>query len=221
MRGHFTVGRLSPADSPALFSRIELICRRAKLRRPPEICVLVGEGAMNAYALGGPDDAIITFTEGLLRGMTTEEVAAIFAHEIAHICNDDGWTMTWASSLQRAINDVSAAAANSVTDFRAGAPQAPLLWLLQSAPAVAELLILALSRFRELEADALALELTADPKTLADALAKLERHHRATSRIPAGHTEHYLLSYLRSHPLTSERISHLRASPIYSLACFA
>ncbi len=212
--GHFPLRRLSPAEAPELFQQVELMCRRAKLRRLPEICVLVGQEAMNAYALGGPDDAIITLTEGLLRGMTMEEAAAICAHEIAHVYNDDGSTMTWAADLQRAINDVSAAGLNSAA-FCPSITQSSLFWLLRSAPALAELLVLALSRSRELEADALALELTGDPKTLAGALSKLERHHRAINRVPAGYTDDYLSSYLRSHPLTSERIGRLRASSMY------
>ena len=168
---------------------------------------------MNAYAQGTPDDAVITVTEGLLRGMTTKEAAAILAHEIAHVCNDDGWTMNWAASLQRSINRVSADGLNLAASCRAAAPQSPLFWLLKSAPAIAELLFLALSRFRELEADALALELTGDRKTLIGALAKLEYHHRAISGVPAGATEGQLSSYLRSHPLTAERISRLHAFP--------
>jgi heat shock protein HtpX len=217
MLGPFTVRRLSPPEAPALFNEIELICRRAKLRRQPEIRVLTGQAAMNAYAQGTPDDAVVTVTEGLLRGMTTKEAAAILAHEIAHVCNDDGWTMNWAASLQRAINGVSADGLNSAAGCCAAVAQSSPFWLLKSAPAIAELLFLALSRFRELEADALALELTGDRKTLIGALAKLEYHHRAISGVPAGATEDRLSSYLRSHPLTAERICHIHALPINGL----
>ncbi len=133
---------------------------------------------MNAYAFGGPDDAIITFTEGLLRGMTTQEVAAIFAHEIAHICNGDSFTMAWAASLQRAINEVSSAGLATGRALGAAKPQSSLRWLLERAPA----------------------------------LAKLEQHHRALHGIPESHVEDRLDAYLRSHPMTSERIGHLRAS---------
>ena len=213
---HIDVRRLLPSDAPDLFAEIELICWRAKLRYRPQIYVLVGQSAMNAYALGGPDDAVVTFTEGLLRGMTTKEAAAIFAHEIAHICNGDGSTMAWAANLQQAINDVSTAGLASTCC--AAKPLSSLHWLLERAPAIAELLTLALSRFREIEADALALELTGDAKTLERALAKLEHHHRALHGIPATYVEDRLASYLRSHPVTSDRIGHLRASPLYGAA---
>jgi len=35
------------------------------------------------YALGGPEHSAIVLTEGLLRGMTREEIAGILAHEVA------------------------------------------------------------------------------------------------------------------------------------------
>ena len=210
--------RLCRSDAPELFAEIDAICWRGKLRRPPQICVLIGQRAMNAYASGGQDDATITFTEGLLRGMTTKEISAIFAHEVAHICNGDGLTMSWAAGLQRAIHDVVASGLASGQIYGTNRSQASLHWLLERAPAIAELLLLALSRFRELEADALALELTGDAKTLESALAKLERHHRALTGVPQSYVEDRLASYLRSHPVTSDRIGQLRASALYGAA---
>ena len=58
---------------------------------------------MNAYALGGPEGAAIILTEGLIRRMTRDEVAGILAHEVAHIRNNDAWTMSWAAALHRSI----------------------------------------------------------------------------------------------------------------------
>lgn len=217
-RDHFAIRTLEPTEAPELFAAIDHICWRAKLSQRPRICVLVGQRAMNAYAFGDPSEPVVTFTEGLLRGMTTKEVAAIFAHEIAHICNGDSATMSWAAQLQRAINDVAAAGLAPAHAFGAIKQQSSLQWVLMRAPAIAELLMLALSRFREIEADAFALELTGDAKTLETALAKLEQHHRALTGIPDDYIEDRLASYLRSHPVTSERIGHLRASPLYGAA---
>lgn len=217
-RDQFAIRTLAPTDAPELFAEIDRICWRAKLPQRPRICVLIGQRAMNAYAFGGPNDAVVTFTEGLLRGMTTKEIAAIFAHEIAHICNGDSATMLWAAQLQRAINDVAAAGLAPAHTLGATKHHSSLQWVLMRAPAIAELLMLALSRFREIEADAFALELTGDAKTLEIALAKLEHHHRAMIGIPEDYIEDRLASYLRSHPVTSERIGHLRASPLYGAA---
>jgi heat shock protein HtpX len=68
------------------------------------------------------------------------------------------------------------------------------------------LLRLALSRTRELDADAAALELTGDSQALIAALDKLERHHAVP---PATACEDSPMRLLRSHPATSERVGAL------------
>jgi heat shock protein HtpX len=208
MRARFNARRLLPDEAAHLGAMIETICRRAGINRVPDIYVLPGIRTMNAYALGGRDGAAITLTEGLLRGMSQDELAAILAHEIAHLAYDDGSTMLLADSLQRAIRYAS------WSGHRAGSlPQqyGPVAsWVLSSAPAIGELLCLALSRIREYAADALAVELIADPLVLAVALEKLERHHRwANGHAMASETPD--LIYLHSHPSTAQRISFVRS----------
>jgi heat shock protein HtpX len=81
--------------------------------------------------------------------------------------------------------------------------------LLRAAPSIAELLRLALSRARELDADATALELTGDWQALVAALDKLERHHAGFPALPAVGREQDSMRLLRSHPATSERVGAL------------
>ena len=77
----------------------------------------------------------------------------------------------------------------------------------QHPPAIGQLLCLALSRIRETDADATALELSDDPHALVAALHKLEDYH-AGSRLPApAGPEH--LPALCSHPATWERVGLL------------
>jgi heat shock protein HtpX len=199
--------RLHAFEAPELFRAVHLLSRRAGLVRVPEIFVLPDQGTMNAFALGGPDDAVITVTRGLLGGMSEDEIVAILAHEIAHIRNSDGWTMELAANLQRAIRLVSF---SGLAPIGAVGPHAPLSWFLRSAPAFGELLCLALSRTREYAADALAIELISDGRTLTSALEKLERHHRP-ARAPAGTAEDRVLHYLHSHPSTERRVSVVRS----------
>lgn len=211
MRHRRDVRRLHPFEAPQLFAVVSAISRRAGLYPMPAIYVLPGERSMNAYALGTSEDAVITLTDGLLRGMTQEEIAAILAHEIAHICSDDASTMALAASLHRAIRFASLTGL-AATSHRGGSTlSTPLVWLLQSAPAIAELLCLALSRIRELAADALALELIAEPRTLAAALEKLERHHTGGTRVAPAEFENELTAYLRSHPSTDQRVSFVHS----------
>jgi len=196
--------RLAPAEMPALFDLLRQICCRAGLARLPDLYVLAVPDSMNAYALGGPEHAAIALTEGLLRGMTLAEIGGILAHEVAHIRNNDAWAMTWASAFNRAIALTSLIALMLVD--RHDGPRRPLAALLGAAPAIGQLLCLALSRIRETDADATALELIDDPHAFVAALHKLEDHHAGvrtwgpTADGPPA---------LRSHPATWERVGLL------------
>jgi heat shock protein HtpX len=81
--------------------------------------------------------------------------------------------------------------------------------LLVAAPALARLLYFALSRVRELAADAVALEWIDHPDALANALCKLEYFHSGLSPLRAYMQDNAASKPLRSHPDTWERISHL------------
>jgi heat shock protein HtpX len=212
MRQRFGARLLHPAEMPDLFHVLETICRRAHLPRLPDLYVLP-DSSMNAYALGGPAGSAITLTEGLLRGMTPAEVAAILAHEVAHIRNNDGWAMSLAAELHRAIafSSLAASVCLPAGHGRTAISSPPLAWLLGAAPMLGELLCLALSRVRELDADALALELTDDPQTLASALEKLERHHSHSHPMPIAFINDDWSALLRSHPTTWQRVSILLA----------
>lgn len=196
---------LSAAAAPTLFCILAEVCRRAGLRRYPELYYIATRGDMNAYALGGPDDAAIVLTAGLLRGMNADELAGILAHEVAHIYNNDAWAMDWVVALGRAIEWTSLCGLAAMR-ARSGGLAANQLheMLLNAAPALGRLLSLALCRVRELDADATALELIGDSCGLIAALDKLERHHAGApgSAANAGTDNLHLLS---SHPATAEK----------------
>jgi heat shock protein HtpX len=201
---------LRHAEAPVLFSMLMDVCRRAGLSRLPDIYCLPAPSQMNAYALGGPEGAAILLTEGLLRGMTRDEIAGILAHEVAHIRNNDIWTMSWAAALHRSIEWTSLAGLALLRAQHGGmAVSPPLAALLRAAPSIAQLLRLALSRARELDADATALELTGDWQALIAALGKLERHHAGFPVPSAAARDDGAMRLLRSHPATSERVGAL------------
>jgi heat shock protein HtpX len=211
MRRRFGARRLHPHEVPALFDMLQGICRRANLARLPDLYFIAAPHSMNAYALGGPDGSAITLTEGLLRGMTLGEIAGILAHEVAHIRNNDGWAMRWAAALHRAIAQASQVGLMSLRMERGwgATPDKPLAMLLGGASAIGQLLCLALSRIRELDADALALELIDDAQALVAALHKLEHHHTGSPFMSAATPESTMLGFLRSHPATWERVGTL------------
>ena len=190
---------LQPQDGPALFSALNRLCRRAGLSRQPDLYVLPDNRSMNAYAFGGPGGSAIIVTAGLLRGMTMDEITGILAHEVGHICNNDGWVLRLATSLHQAV---------ALTAWSGQWRQPMLAALFSYAPAIGHMLHMALSRIREFDADALALELVDDPTALIVALHKLERHHTGgiPTRPPADNDPGRLL---RSHPHTWERVGTL------------
>ena len=201
---------LRPAELPGLFSILADVCDRARLTRLPDIYCVPASGDMNAYALGGPEGAAIILTEGLLRRMTRNEIAGILAHEVAHIRNNDIWTMSWAAALHRAIEWTSLTGLLLLEAQHSGtAVNQPLAALLHAAPSIAQLLRLALSRTRELDADATALELTGDWQALIAALDKLERHHAGFPALAVAAREDGPTRLFRSHPATAERVGTL------------
>jgi heat shock protein HtpX len=210
MHRWFGARLLSPAELPELFNLLAEVCSRAGLSRLPDLYCLAAPRDMNAYALGGPEGAAIVLTEGLLRGMTRDEVAGILAHEVAHIRNNDAWTMGWAAALRRAIEWTSLAGLALLRAQHGGMPvNRPLAALLSAAPVIGQLLGLALSRTRELDADATALELTGDSQALIAALDKLERHHAGFRALSVTAFEDDPMRLFRSHPATSERVDAL------------
>jgi heat shock protein HtpX len=207
MARRFGAKLLNPAESPSLFARLHDICRRARLVRLPDLYCLSAPDSMNAYALSGQRSSAIMLTDGLLHRMNEDEVAGILAHEVAHISNNDRFAMDWATCLQRAVA-VTALAGLAARRSDRGANTA-LAAFLRSAPSIAQLLYLALSRSRELDADARALDLIDCPHAFVAALNKLEHFHSNAQLIPMQAFEDGVARLLRSHPTTYERVGLL------------
>lgn len=202
----FGARALRAFEAPLLHQRLREICQRARLARIPELYCLPEPLSMNAYALGGATRSVIVLTQGLLSRMTMDEVSGILAHEVAHIRNNDAWAMSFAAKLQRAMTTASLAALMAA---RGGGWPAGAAVLLSSAPAIGQLLYQALSRLREFDADALALDLIDDPQSLVAALQKLERFHSGARFPSQAAVADGFSRLLHSHPATSERVSLL------------
>jgi heat shock protein HtpX len=197
---------------------VEILADRAELRRHPRLYVIPST-TLNAFATGTKDNAVIAITEGLLRRLDLREVAAVIAHEMSHIRNNDLSVMAIADSLTRftqflAYFAVFMAVLNipaMLLDWHTF--PWPAILLLYFAPTLTSLLQMGLSRTREYDADLEAAGLTGDPAALASALASLERYQGRfwedmmmpvpARRIPQP-------SLLRSHPETADRIARLR-----------
>lgn len=192
---------------------------RAGLDRPPALFV-IQSATLNAFSTGSRDDGAIALTEGLLRKLTLRELAGVIAHEIAHIRNGDLPIMTLADILTRATHVASLAAVGVAAFYLPAAiagevrlPWLPIL-LLALAPTISSLLMLALSRSREFDADLDSVVLSGDAVGLASALAKLEPQNGKAIEdlLPPGGRRTPQPSLLRSHPTSAERIERLRAA---------
>ncbi|VAW16411.1 hypothetical protein MNBD_ALPHA09-217 [hydrothermal vent metagenome] len=223
--GLYRARALSRKTFPQGWQVMDALSARAGLPETPQL-YYVPSSNMNAFAVGRPGNAAIAVTDGLIRGLTLRQFAAVMAHEMSHIRNGDIKVMALADMVTRLTNSMAFVGLFMLMMYLpqlAGNGDAPWLVIasLIVAPTFAGLLQLALSRTREYEADLDAVGLTGDPEGLATALLALEKKHGAIweglvppgGRIPDP-------SLLRTHPKTEERVRRLREleKPLYDPA---
>lgn len=177
----------------------------------------------NAFATGrDPDHAAVAATTGLLRRLTREEVAAVMAHELAHIRNRDTLIMTVTATFAGAISMLANFALFFGGDRDRPGGLLGTLALMILAPMAAALVQMAISRSREYEADRVGAEICGEPMWLAGALKKIDAFARgidnnAAERNPAlahlfiinplhAHAHDALFS---THPSTANRVAAL------------
>lgn len=165
----------------------------------------------NAFATGrNPDNAAVCATTGLLSTLTRDEIAAVMAHELAHVKNRDTLTMTITATIAGAISML----ANFAFFFGGGRNNNNPLGLIGVlvaalvAPLAAMLVQMAVSRTREYAADRSGAEISGEPRALASALARISSLARripneAAERNPA--TAHLFIV----NPLSGERMDNL------------
>lgn len=194
------------------------LTRRAGLPSPPALYV-VPSLTLNAFTVGTPEHSAIAMTEGLLRKLNLRELAAVLAHELAHVANNDLRTMAFADVMSRVMQIMSWVAlvlailhAPGLLTGDGGRSPWFGIALLYLAPALTSLLQLALSRTREYDADLDSVVLTGDPEGLAAALSKIEQYEGRVweDLLPPGTRRIPQPSIFRSHPTTAKRIDRLR-----------
>jgi heat shock protein HtpX len=132
----------------------------------------------NAFATGrNPKNSAVNFTKGLLNSLSYDEVKGVMAHEFAHIKNRDVLVATVAAIIAGAISAVTDFLMYSAifggSDNNNRNPFVSIL-LIITAPIAAVILQFAISRSREYLADETAAKYTNAPKSLANALVKIE-----------------------------------------------
>ncbi|MCX7623118.1 MAG: zinc metalloprotease HtpX [Thermomicrobium sp.] len=216
---------LQPGEMPRLQETVERI---AALAGVPRVRVGIIETPMpNAFAMGkSPRSATVVVTRGLVELLDDDELEAVIAHEIAHVRNRDVLVMTIAGFFvvvaQLVFRFLLWGGGRSSRDRRGGLALAFLVSLLVWL--VGQLLLLALSRYREFVADRMAGILTGRPMALASALLKIDgriqripdRDLREVEEMAAFFIlppirRQSLASLLSTHPPVEERVRRLEA----------
>lgn len=215
-------------SAPGFYGIIEQLAERAGMPMPR--VYIIDNEQPNAFATGrNPENAAVAATTGILRTLSSEELAGVMAHELAHVKHRDTLIMTITASLAGAIGMLANFAFLFGGSRDENGHSSPLGWVgilavMIIAPLTATLVQLAISRGREYEADREGAALCGQPLWLASALAKIQRGAAAipnydAERNPAtahlfivnplhGHAFDGLFS---THPPVDERIRRLRA----------
>lgn len=216
--------QIDAASAPDLFRMVERLSQNAGIPMPK---VYIMENPQpNAFATGrNPENAAVAFTTGIMQQLSSEELAGVAAHELAHIKHRDTLTMTITAVIAGAISMLANMAFFMGGDRR-NQPGGMVIMLLVTllAPIAAMLVQAAISRSREYEADRAGAEISGRPMWLASALGQIERSVRggtpnpeadanpATAHLFIINPLHGGLSGLFStHPSTEERIARLTA----------
>lgn len=177
---------VNASSAPNLYQIVADLSRRAELPMPR--VYIIPQSQPNAFATGrNPQHAAVAVTSGLLQRLSSEEIAGVVAHELAHIKNRDTLTMTITASLAGAISGLANFAFFFGGRDENGRAVNPLVLLAVSllAPFAAMLVQMAISRTREFEADRVGAQITGNPLWLASALAKLDSTAQTVPNIEA------------------------------------
>src|SRR3989454_10402030 len=169
---------VEPDEAPELHAMIERLCAMADLPKPK--VAIIDTDVPNAFATGrNPKNAAVAVTRGLWQRLEPQEVEGVLGHELSHVANRDVLIMTVASFF--------AMLAGLLTRFgiyggmfggrnrdNNGVP----VWLIVLLVSVvtyflSQILILAISRYREFAADRGSALITGAPEHLMSALQKI------------------------------------------------
>ncbi|MFZ5623569.1 MAG: zinc metalloprotease HtpX [Gemmatimonadota bacterium] len=209
-------------EAPGLYALVDRLRQRAGLPMPT--VAITDEPQPNAFATGrNPEHAVVAVTTGLLQSLPEEELAAVIAHELAHIKNRDMLISTIAAGIAGAIGYLPYllmfAGGRDDEDRNPAVELAMIIF----APIAAMLIQYAVSRQREFEADRVGAEILGRPLALANALRRLDAMaHRIPMHVnpaaaplaqvnPLAAMGGGMMKLFSTHPPTEERVAALEA----------
>ncbi|HXJ23699.1 MAG TPA: zinc metalloprotease HtpX [Polyangia bacterium] len=220
------------SEAPTIYAIVERLTQRAGMPMPR--IFIIPSSAANAFATGrNPRHAAVAVTDGILQILNERQLEAVLAHELSHVKNRDILISTIAAAVAGLVSTLGYAmrwglmlgglGGRSNDRDRDGGGLAALAWIIV-APIMALLIQLAISRSRELGADASGATLCGHPEDLASALRRLEDSQQARPYEFAGPATAHLfivnplrgtaaafMNLLSTHPPIEERIARLEA----------
>jgi heat shock protein HtpX len=177
---------VSRAEAPKLYNILENLCISRGLKTPP--LYIIDTDVMNAYASGIDERSYaITVTRGLLDQLNSDEIEAVLAHELTHIIDRDCRLLIVTIVFTGMLSFLAQMSWRSlrIASFSRGRSRgggAVVVMMIVAAIALvigyvlALMLRLALSRRRELLADAGSVDITKNPDALISALLKISKN---------------------------------------------
>lgn len=210
-------------EAPEIYAMVQRLSQKANIPMPK--LYIVPDNSPNAFATGrSPAKGAVAMTEGLLRSLNMDELEGVLAHELAHIAHRDTLIMTVSATIAGALSALGNMAmwgamfGGRSHDDEDGHP-AGMLASAILAPIAAMLIQMAISRSREFLADEAAAEYSGRPRSLANALRRIEAgHERIAPQTGSPATAHMYISnpfaggmarLFSTHPPTAERVARL------------
>ena len=213
---------VSQQDAPELYAMVDRLRQRAGLPMPT--LAIAPHAQPNAFATGrNPQNAVVAVTDGILQLVSRDELEGVLAHELAHIKNHDMLLQTFTATLAGAISNL--AQFGLFFGGRDDEDSNPVAGIAMAilAPIAAMLIQFAISRQREFKADAVGAQISGRPRSLANALRKLEAGaHQIPMNVapavaplaqvnPLAAYGGGIASLFSTHPPTADRVARLEA----------
>jgi heat shock protein HtpX len=165
-------------EAPQLHDMIERLCAMADLPKPR--VAIIDTDVPNAFATGrSPKHAAVAVTRGLWQRLEPQEIEGVLAHELSHVANRDVLIMTVASFFAMLAGLLTRVGMYSgmFGGGRRDNNSVPV-WLIVLIVSIvtyflSQILILAISRYREFAADRGSALITGAPEHLMSALQKI------------------------------------------------
>ena len=216
------------SQEPELFAMVERVAMKADMPMPK--VAVINSMVPNAFATGrNPKNALVAVTAGIRQRLSDRELEAVMAHEIAHVRNRDMRVLAVANFLVTITSFLMTMLFWNMLFGGFGRRQQSggimLVYLVTILVYfLGQLLVLALTRYREYGADHSGAEISGDPGALANALEKISgsmaripdedlRKLQTASAfmiIPAALKGESAMNLFSTHPPVEDRIKRLR-----------